>query len=1115
MPKNRLGIDLGSSSLGWCLYSLRNTKNKNGRSIIEIDNIVDAGVRIFSDSRSREQGKQHIPLNVARRDARMMSRRRDRYLQRRDALMRYLIRYGLMPEDRAERKELEKLNPYELRAWAVTDSESPYPQFEPQYLVGRAIFHLNQRRGFKSNRKTEKKESDTAPGAIESSTTEFREKIKATGCQTAGECLWKSRRGKFARAKPEEYKGTGANRKIALYNNYADRALIADEFDTIWKKQAKIHPQIFTPELGGRNSRDNGRRDGVIREIIFHQRELAPAVIGRCTFYPEEYRARRSLPSYQRFRILQEVNNLRFRSGNAKKKLPEEARKEIIDRLLKWRDLSDMKDGLLHFEKMKEIVEAQGIVVTSIFATASARRPGLFGDKTSHILRGIVGEKWDEWSLEKRDDLVELILNPSKKDKEVNNEIVKTHELDSEQSQKCVKADTRLNSDHGELSLRAVREISTYLEKRLIYNEAVEAAGLGSHSDRRTEFDGSMQLLPRYQDVLPQYCNPLRKRDEDNPKMHRISNPTVHVGLNQLRLVVNDIIRIHGKPTEIVVELAREFGMGKIGKEDYDFLQSRLQSENTRRRERIEDLELPANTGNMLKLRLWEELNENELHRCCVYTGKRINITNLFSNEIDIEHILPFSKTGDNSTANKTLCYHGANHGKGDKTPFEAFGKKPDYEEIINRAKQFTPDPALEAIHRRRGKRKGKSKLTYENRKWRRFLPDAKEKFLGEHDDFTERYLNETQFLSRAAKQYLEAICPRNNIWVIHGGLTALIRRGMGLDTILNDDELTRAKREEIDRALDNKAISKEEAKRQKGDLYRGKNRNDHRHHAIDAAVIGATSRSLLQKLSTEAAKMEEEIHSTRFAKIVRGAIEKSGIEPDSFHRDIAEVINNIIVSHKPQRGREGPLHKDTAYRIQEDETGREFIRIGKRVLSNFVPVKDHNGKHYKAYESGSNWACEIYQTKDNKWSGEVITTFNANQQATNKNGKTYYKFVPRWRRQNPTAQLIMRLHSGDILVFEQAGEKRIVRVQKIDTLNRIYFAEHTEVNAANRADARIKLSETMKKWDSAKCEEFRVLLEEKTSATAHDILTPRDGEWEAQPRTSGCMSLCLGQNGI
>ena len=70
--------------------------------------------------------------------------------------MTLLITHGLMPVDEVDRKALETLDPYELRAKALDDSAAHH--------IGRALFHLNQRRGFLPNRKTEKKDSES--GAI-------------------------------------------------------------------------------------------------------------------------------------------------------------------------------------------------------------------------------------------------------------------------------------------------------------------------------------------------------------------------------------------------------------------------------------------------------------------------------------------------------------------------------------------------------------------------------------------------------------------------------------------------------------------------------------------------------------------------------------------------------------------------------------------------------------------------------------------------------------------------------------------------------------------------------------------------------------------------------------
>src|SRR5690606_20466892 len=116
----------------------------------------------------------------------------------------------------------------------------------------------------------------------------------------------------------------------------------------------------------------------------------------------------------------------------------------------------------------------------------------------------------------------------------------------------------------------------------------------------------------------------------------------------------NAINEKYGPPAEIVVELARDLPLGKEAKEEKNREQAKNQRENERRRGELAKLGLPDNGENMLRLRLWEELGPVHDRRC-VYTGEQISIHRLFSPEVEIEHILPFKRTLDNSPANKTV----------------------------------------------------------------------------------------------------------------------------------------------------------------------------------------------------------------------------------------------------------------------------------------------------------------------------------------------------------------------------------------------------------------------------------------------------------------------------
>ena len=142
----RLGLDIGTNSIGWCLLHL----DEGGYPV----GIRDVGVRIFSDGRDPKSGTS---LAVDRRDARAMRRRRDRYLRRRSAFLEALIESGMMPSNAQDAKALVGRDPYALRTAALDRPMDPN-------LLGRALFHLNQRRGFKSNRKAERKSGEDKEG---------------------------------------------------------------------------------------------------------------------------------------------------------------------------------------------------------------------------------------------------------------------------------------------------------------------------------------------------------------------------------------------------------------------------------------------------------------------------------------------------------------------------------------------------------------------------------------------------------------------------------------------------------------------------------------------------------------------------------------------------------------------------------------------------------------------------------------------------------------------------------------------------------------------------------------------------------------------------------------
>uniref|UniRef100_UPI00356AC25F type II CRISPR RNA-guided endonuclease Cas9 n=1 Tax=Hydrogenophaga sp. TaxID=1904254 RepID=UPI00356AC25F len=373
----RLALDLGSTSLGWAILRLNADHPPAPVAVIK------AGSRIFSDGRNPKDGSS---LAVTRRDARAMRRRRDRLLKRKARMIRTLVAHGFFPQDDKARKALQTLNPYALRAKGLDEALKPEE-------FARALFHINQRRGFKSNRKTDKKDNDS--GALKTAINKLRQAMLEEHCRTVGEWLHKrDANGKTVRARYRQQrveKEDGKTRIDKSYDLYIDRAMIAAEFDAIWAKQAELNPALF---------HETARAE--LKDCLLHQRPLKPVKPGRCTLLPDEERAPLALPSQQRFRIYQEVNHLRIlREGMKEEALSLEQR----DRLVEALDQNHKRS----FTQIKTLLELGGAVQ---FNFEDPKRQELKGNTTSANLskKDHFGAAWFDFSEALQDRIVQQLV---------------------------------------------------------------------------------------------------------------------------------------------------------------------------------------------------------------------------------------------------------------------------------------------------------------------------------------------------------------------------------------------------------------------------------------------------------------------------------------------------------------------------------------------------------------------------------------------------------------------------------------------------------------------------------------------------------------------------------
>jgi CRISPR-associated endonuclease Csn1 len=805
----RLALDIGSTSIGWALFRLMPADESDYRW--RPTAIVRAGVRIFGDGRNPKDGSS---LAVTRRAARAMRRRRDRLLKRKERMARKLEDYSFFPVDKTARKALERLNPYQLRAKGL---EQPLTPGE----FARALFHINQRRGFQSNRKTDKRDNDS--GALKQAISLLRTQMQQDGCRTVGEWFWKTR----MQQRPEGVKGQGVRARYRetpmvtdegkkridkRYDLYVDRAMVAQEFDVLWAAQVAFNPAQFT---------DAARAD--LRDTLLHQRNLRPIKPGRCTLLPEEERAPLALPSTQRFRIYQEVNHLRL--------LHDDLREEPLT--LKQRDqIVALLEGKakVTFDQMRKALSLSGAVQ---FNLEDSKREELKGNVTAAALgkKDLFGPAWARFDGELQDEIVWQLLTEESEQRLI--EWLQIHAgVDEARAQAL--AGTALPEGYGRLSRKALARILPELRRDVVtYDKAVQAAGFAHHSDLGFDFEhhadeveqidertlsSTGEIKPVYAfKQLPYYGKALQRHvafgsgkpeDTEEKRYGKIANPTVHIGLNQVRTVVNALIHRYGRPTEVVIELARDLKQSREQKQEAQRQQADHQKRNARIRQSIAEVlrisEERVRSGDIQKWILWEELNlKDAADRHCPYSGVQIGAAMLLSERVEIEHILPFSQTLDDSLNNKTVALREANRIKRNRTPWEA---RADFE-----AQGWSYDGILLRAER------------MPLRKRYRFAADGYERWLGEDKDFLARALNDTRYLSRVAAEYLRLVCPGSATRVIPGQMTALLRGKFGLNDVLG--------------------------------LNGEKNRNDHRHHAVDACVIGVTDQGLMQRFARASAQ--------------------------------------------------------------------------------------------------------------------------------------------------------------------------------------------------------------------------------------------------------------------
>ena len=251
-----------------------------------------------------------------------------------------------------------------------------------------------------------------------------------------------------------------------LYDVYPTRELLEDEFNKIWNAQAEFYPDELTSE-----------RKVLFFNIIFHQRKLKSQPIGKCTYFQMENRAHRAMPSMQRYRIFQDVNNLEWRyDSDVERLLDYRPNRDLIVHLLEnpsKKSKPTHKNALVGFSKIRTELKKRDASIddSCIFNLESDRRKGLDGNQTSNVMQheDFVGPEWHSWELDKQDKFISVILNDELGDDEVVEILEREYDLTPYAAENCKNA--TLVDGTANISIKAARVLTDFMEMKCIFSQ--------------------------------------------------------------------------------------------------------------------------------------------------------------------------------------------------------------------------------------------------------------------------------------------------------------------------------------------------------------------------------------------------------------------------------------------------------------------------------------------------------------------------------------------------------------------------------------------------------------------------------------------------------------------
>lgn len=890
-----LGLDIGIASVGW--------------AALDVNRIIALGVRAFDKAETAKEGDS---LNLVRRTARLLRRRLRRRAWRLTKLARLLKRHGLI-EDAGLFKSQAPF-PYSLWQLRVDGLDRLLAPEE----WARVIYHLCKHRGFHWISRADEKHAEAdvkgESGRVKQGLTATATLMAEKDYRSAAEMLI----AEFPKAQ---------RNKQGDYSKALSRVCLGDELALLFKRQRELGNHLSTVELETAVLGSGDRKTG-----LFWQQKPALSgsdllqMLGKCTFEKTEFRAPKASFTAERHVWLTRLNNLRIVLDGTTRPLTEHERATALP-------LPYAFDTDLTYKRLRGALTKSGLPNSFSFAGLSYPSKIQIAEGKAKDPEGVALVKMPAWqemrstlkraglesewkglaaaALDGRPEILDQIawiLSVYKDDDEVRFELEK---LALPVPNPTINAllSIRFDKFHA-LSLKALKKIVPLMEGGLRYDEACAEAGY-HHSELYKVGEGAHKYLPSLYAGRDQSGRMIFSEELDIPR-----NPVVLRSLNQARKVVNALIRKYGSPCAVHIEMARDLSKAFDERRKIQAAQDDYRERNEKDRARfVEHFGRPPSGIEFEKWRLYSEQQGK-----CAYSIEPLDLHRLLDKGyVEIDHALPYSRSFDDSKNNKVLVLTRENRDKGNRTPYEYLGGA----EETPRWRQFVAFVESTKAYR----------LAKRSRLLRKDFSSK------EAEEFRERNLNDTRYICRFFKNYVERYLKLSDdsgakrCVVVSGQLTSFLRARWGLLKVRTDSD---------------------------------------RHHALDAVVVAACSHGMVKRLSDYARRKELDQVRTGFVDLATGEI----VDPAMFQQlnehfpdpwpnfrhelearlkiddpvllrteikrlgtypeDALSGLHPLFVSRAPQRRNSGAAHKETIY-AQPERLKKEGSVAQKVALTNLT----------------------------------------------------------------------------------------------------------------------------------------------------------------------------------